>query len=238
MANREVEDEDPQPSQQKGMKIPDFFPRQRQRHSRTQNPAPQQPASSYAPEASREVSGLRRCLATLSLHDQPHDNSSGDQVAPQPDKQPLCRPSQSDGQTESIAPSKVRQEEAARLDPLGPAKSQGTIAPQPTTPPQIKICSGALEAMGSLLKSHCKRPFSPTKSSSPTKLLFLSKDSNLTSYTGWDVDGRLNEFESQFKVMKEAFEGTVTDRKAMEEAIDLAKNRGMYLAGMASLLKC
>ncbi|KAG7289412.1 hypothetical protein NEMBOFW57_005783 [Staphylotrichum longicolle] len=48
-------------------------------------------------------------------------------------------------------------------------------------------------------------------------------------YTGWDVDGRLNEFESQFKVMKEAFEGTVTDRKAMEEAIDLAKNRASDL---------
>ncbi|KAL2132240.1 hypothetical protein VTI74DRAFT_4063 [Chaetomium olivicolor] len=42
---------------------------------------------------------------------------------------------------------------------------------------------------------------------------------------GWDVDGRLNAFESQFKVMKEAFEGTITDRKAMEEAINLAKNR-------------
>ncbi|KAJ4302063.1 kinesin-like nuclear fusion protein [Collariella sp. IMI 366227] len=46
---------------------------------------------------------------------------------------------------------------------------------------------------------------------------------------GWDVDGRLNEFETQFKVMKEAFEGTMTDRKAMEEAIDLAKNRASDL---------
>ena len=70
---------------------------------------------------------------------------------------------------------------------------------------------------------------SPTKPSSPIKLDFLTKDSNVMSFTGWDVDGRLNEFESQFKVMKEAFEGTVTDRKAMEEAIDLAKNRGMCL---------
>lgn len=92
--------------------------------------------------------------------------------------------------------------------------------------------------MDSLLKSHCKRPVSPTKSYSPAKLQFLSKDSNLTMFTGWDVDGRLNEFESQFKVMKEAFEGTVTDRKAMEEAIDLAKNRGAYVLDMTRPLKC
>ncbi|KAL2268502.1 hypothetical protein VTJ83DRAFT_3348 [Remersonia thermophila] len=45
------------------------------------------------------------------------------------------------------------------------------------------------------------------------------------SKKGWDVDGRLSEFESQFKVMKEAFEGTMTDRKALEEAIDIAKSR-------------
>lgn len=57
-------------------------------------------------------------------------------------------------------------------------------------------------------------------------------------YAGWDVDGRLNEFESQFKVMKEAFEGTVTDRKAMEEAIDLAKNRGAYVLDTTGPMKC
>jgi kinesin family protein C1 len=71
-----------------------------------------------------------------------------------------------------------------------------------------------------------KNPPSPTKSCSPTKSSFLTKDSSLTNFAGWDVDGRLSEFESQFKIMKEAFEGTMTDRKALEEAIDLAKNRG------------
>ncbi len=82
------------------------------------------------------------------------------------------------------------------------------------------------------------RPSSPSKFSSPIKLNFLTKDSNLTSFAGWDVDGRLNEFESQFKVMKEAFEGTVTDRRAMEEAIDLAKNRGMCLDVVATGVEC
>ncbi|SPQ21317.1 3ccc3bec-0e3b-46dc-847a-91cf48cb2b79 [Thermothielavioides terrestris] len=74
-----------------------------------------------------------------------------------------------------------------------------------------------------------KNPPSPTKSCSPTKSSFLTKDSSLTNFAGWDVDGRLSEFESQFKIMKEAFEGTMTDRKALEEAIDLAKNRASDL---------
>ncbi|KAK4222991.1 putative kinesin-like protein [Podospora fimiseda] len=46
---------------------------------------------------------------------------------------------------------------------------------------------------------------------------------------GWDVDGRLNEFETQFKVMKEAFDSTITDRKAWEESMELAKNKANEL---------
>ncbi|VBB75439.1 Putative kinesin-like protein [Podospora comata] len=45
----------------------------------------------------------------------------------------------------------------------------------------------------------------------------------------WDVDGRLHEFETQFKEMKEAFDTTITDRKALEEAIQFAKNRASDL---------
>jgi kinesin family protein C1 len=70
---------------------------------------------------------------------------------------------------------------------------------------------------------------SPYKSASSRTKYFLTKESNVTNFAGWDVDGRLDQFESQFKVMKEAFEGTMTDRKALEEAIDLAKNRGRCL---------
>ncbi|AEO56719.1 hypothetical protein MYCTH_2301930 [Thermothelomyces thermophilus ATCC 42464] len=46
---------------------------------------------------------------------------------------------------------------------------------------------------------------------------------------GWDVDGRLSEFETQFKVIKETVEGTMGDRKILEEAIELAKNRASDL---------
>ncbi|KXX81490.1 Kinesin-like protein klpA [Madurella mycetomatis] len=46
---------------------------------------------------------------------------------------------------------------------------------------------------------------------------------------GWDVDGRLNEFESQFKVMKEAFDVSLADKRTLEEVIELAKNRASDL---------
>ncbi|KAK1756932.1 P-loop containing nucleoside triphosphate hydrolase protein [Echria macrotheca] len=42
---------------------------------------------------------------------------------------------------------------------------------------------------------------------------------------GWDVDNRLNEVESQFKVIQEAMTVSLTDRKTLEDAVDLAKTR-------------
>lgn len=90
---------------------------------------------------------------------------------------------------------------------------------------------GAMEKMDEIVKTVRKIPFSPTKSCSPTKLSYLTKDSNLTNFVGWDVDGRLNEFESQFKVMKEAFDVSLADKRTLEEVIELAKNRGRLRDG-------
>lgn len=240
MANREVDEEVRSPSQ-KGMGFPQAIPRFQLRNPKLRANAPQQQAAAQARPASRQMSGLSRRFETLSLEGQPKKSPSGDQAASKHQDQPLSRPSQSDViQTESPAPksindnkdqsnnSRLPREEAARSNPFGPAHSRGTPACPPRTPPPLRKFNGALEAMQTLLRSPCKRPSSPVKSCTPN---FLTKDSNLTSYTGasWDVDDRLTEFESQFKVMKEAFEGTMTDRKTLEEAIDLAKNRGMYL---------
>ncbi|KAK4211025.1 P-loop containing nucleoside triphosphate hydrolase protein [Rhypophila decipiens] len=41
----------------------------------------------------------------------------------------------------------------------------------------------------------------------------------------WDVDERLHELDSQFKQMKEVMNVSLTDRKALEDAVDLAKTR-------------
>ncbi|KAJ9134612.1 Kinesin-like protein [Pleurostoma richardsiae] len=45
----------------------------------------------------------------------------------------------------------------------------------------------------------------------------------------WDVDERLYEVESQFKAMKEVMNVSLTDRKALEEVIELAKTRANEL---------
>lgn len=93
MANREMEDEGPQPNQQKGMEIPDSFQLQRQRKPKAQKPPSQQLAPLHAREASREVSGLRGRFETLSMNDQPLDSSSGGQAVSLSDQQSLSRPS-------------------------------------------------------------------------------------------------------------------------------------------------
>lgn len=79
----------------------------------------------------------------------------------------------------------------------------------------------------SLSSSPLKSFKSPPKSVSPCKL-YLNKDSNLTSYLAWDVDGRVGDMESQFKELKEMVNTTLGERKSHEDALGLAKTRGKY----------
>lgn len=103
-----------------------------------------------------------------------------------------------------------------------------STTPGPSTPCRSTDMEAHLGKVETAIKSLRKHPFSPFKSCSPSKSAFLTKDSNLTSYTGFDVAGRLDEVESQFKQMKEAMNVSLTDRKVLEDAVDLAKTRGTY----------
>ncbi|KAK3327771.1 P-loop containing nucleoside triphosphate hydrolase protein [Cercophora scortea] len=95
----------------------------------------------------------------------------------------------------------------------------------PETPARSRELWAQLGKFETALRTACKTP-SPIKSYSPAKrALFLTKDSNNKTFTGWDVDERLHEVESQFKVMKEAMSLSLTDRKTLEDAVDLAKTR-------------
>jgi kinesin family protein C1 len=89
----------------------------------------------------------------------------------------------------------------------------------------LKEAGDALENLETVFLTAVKTPRSPSKS--PMKPLYLTKESHLTSFTGWDVDHRLNQVESQFKVIKEAMDNSLTDKKALENAVDLAKTRGI-----------
>lgn len=70
---------------------------------------------------------------------------------------------------------------------------------------------------------------SPTKRCSTARLLFLSKDSTLTNYSDFDVDVRLGQMATEFNTFKEVFEDTMSERKTFEDAIEMAKKRGMLL---------
>lgn len=69
---------------------------------------------------------------------------------------------------------------------------------------------------------------SPNKSpvKSPMRNSYLTKDSNLTGFVAFDVDGRVGDIESQFKELKAMVDTTLLDRKGMDDALDLAKKRG------------
>ncbi|QGI98730.1 hypothetical protein CEK26_011799 [Fusarium fujikuroi] len=64
-----------------------------------------------------------------------------------------------------------------------------------------------------------------------TSKSFLNKDSNLTSYVAWDVDGRVVDMESQFKELKEMVNTTLSERKGQDDALELAKKRVQELEG-------
>ena len=80
--------------------------------------------------------------------------------------------------------------------------------------------------------------FTPTKSrngtraKSPTKdpiPLFLTKDSNVTTFTAWDVDGRLEKMESMYEKMQSTIESTQLKDQGLEEAVNHYKIRCTYI---------
>lgn len=100
-----------------------------------------------------------------------------------------------------------------------------THAPPRTPPRADDIRQAFTKFEDTLLASTRKYTESPTKS--PCKRPFLTKDSNTRGFVAFDVDERLIEVEQQFKSMKEMMNLSLNDRKGMEEAIEMAKTRGM-----------
>ncbi|GJD03661.1 kinesin [Colletotrichum higginsianum] len=66
---------------------------------------------------------------------------------------------------------------------------------------------------------------SPARSPSPSRPPFLTKDSNLTQFVGWDVEGRVAELDSQFKQVKESMNVMLSDKELMDERVEMYKKR-------------
>lgn len=118
----------------------------------------------------------------------------------------------------------LRDEVAGHID-CPPTNSQETPKALPKTPARPDQAKVELEKLEAVVRTVIKTPRSPAKLS-PTKPSFLTKESNILGFSAWDMDERLNNVESQFRVMKEAMDVSLTDRKTLEDAVDVAKTRG------------
>jgi len=188
-------------------------------------------------QRSRDVSGLNKSMSKLSLSDAAKKVADGGQVTTKRERQIVLPQRSVDVKVETVVGRPGQREQAAGhyirpANPLWPKTPTRTKdGPQPETPCPKRTDEAVqlqVDRLETAIKSARKPLASPMKSPSPTKLSFLTKDSNLTSFTGWDVDERLDGIESQFKVMKEAMATSLTDRKTMEEAVEMAKTRGRF----------
>jgi len=91
------------------------------------------------------------------------------------------------------------------------------------TPSQIPVLSKSEAVMANLATPSRTPRFSPQNAS------FLTKDSNITGFIAWDVEGRVENMEAMYEQLKDKFNGTDKERNTFEEAINLYKARSKFL---------
>lgn len=102
------------------------------------------------------------------------------------------------------------------------AHRDSSVAPK--TPSQIPVPSKS-EAI-------ITTPATPSRTpkSRPPKSNFLTKNSNITGYTAWDVRGRIEDMETMYEKLMAQFSGTNVERERLEEAIGIYKSRSERLS--------
>ncbi len=224
---------EPAPANQKnGKKRPVFFasqtgprPRKLRAHASASS------ISSQVQEGRNRDFSLTAKMGNLSIEDDepPDKRPQRGQVILRQGSETPCPSRRSDVPMEHRTSRSGRRDEMARTSALRSTDSQGAsmLPPPPKTPSRDQSALVEVDALGEMILTARKTPFaSPAKSCSPCKQPFLTKESSLTGFTAWDVGERLHGIESQFMVMKEAVTLSLTDRKALEEAVDMAKTRG------------
>ena len=100
----------------------------------------------------------------------------------------------------------------------------------PKTPSQIPVLS-KMEAVVLPTATPSKTPKTPKtpRISSPNKLPFLSKTSNIPGFIAFDIDGRFASIETMYADMRAQMEGVVSkttvERSSLDEAVALCKAR-------------
>ena len=91
----------------------------------------------------------------------------------------------------------------------------------PKTPSQIPVLSKQGSNIPTPAISPCRTPKSFTHTPQ-----YLTKDSNITSFLAWDVNGRLEDMEAMYSELKDVLTGTSLERNGLEEAVGVYKARG------------
>jgi kinesin family member C1 len=88
----------------------------------------------------------------------------------------------------------------------------------PKTPSQVLIPPKAEASVAT--------PATPSRIQKQSqKTPFLTKGSNVTAFTAWDVHGRLEDMESMYSELKRKLDGTSMERNGLEEAVAVYKAR-------------
>jgi len=104
----------------------------------------------------------------------------------------------------------------------------------PNTPSQIPVRTRAEASLATpATSSRITKP-------SPCKTPFLSKDSNITNFTAWDVRGRLEDMEAMYSTLKDTVTGSTIERNGLEEAVSKYKLRceSPYIGSIVPVLRC
>ncbi|KAF4814361.1 Kinesin-like protein klpA [Colletotrichum siamense] len=109
---------------------------------------------------------------------------------------------------------------------LSPKKRHASRMTDPATPsPDSKRVRADMKVFEEAIMSTIKESRSPARCPSPSKLMFLTKDSNTTQFAAWDVEGRLGELDSQFKKVQDSMNSMISDKELMDERVEMYKKR-------------
>jgi kinesin family protein C1 len=89
----------------------------------------------------------------------------------------------------------------------------------PKTPSQIPVPPKAEASLAT------PATLSRIQKKSPQKTPFLTKSSNTTAFTAWDVHGRLEDMEAMYSELKRKLDGTSMERNGLEDAVAVYKAR-------------
>jgi kinesin family protein C1 len=221
----EEDDDTPAQGRRKGMLPLTIFPHSihsNQRYSTLPMKKSRGHQSTHAPKTHSSVNSIRdvsvsTAMSGLTIAEEPRKAKSKEHQAISKEMRPPSTPGSCHQASISTGLRNFRIDSTESALVLFQSPGDTSVAPK--TPSQIPVPSKS-EAMITTPATPCRTP-----KTSPSKHYFLSKTSNITGFTAWDVDGRVQHMETIFGKVLEHFSGTNSERDHLEDAVSLYKSR-------------